>query len=118
MTVEAKTAIALVFEGLGGVDGMIEWARENNKNMSAFYCRLYSRLIPLQLGADDVAARVEDDAEDARSALERAFRRLIDQRHEQGEVAPVAIDGGAESEPVTPQQNAPPLEHTPLKKSA
>ena len=88
------------------------------QEMSAFYCQLYSKLIPLQLGADDNAARVENDAEDARSALKRAFLRLIELRHQQGEVAPGAIDGGAESEPVRPQQDDPPLEHTPLKKSA
>ena len=32
---QTTTAIALAFEGPGDGDGMIEWARQNNKNMSA-----------------------------------------------------------------------------------
>jgi hypothetical protein len=41
----AKDAVARVFEEIGGVENMAEWARENQ---TAFY-NLYSKLLPLQV---------------------------------------------------------------------
>ena len=48
MTVAAKEAFNLAFEGIGGVDGLIKWASQNAKNRSLFYT-LYARLIPQTL---------------------------------------------------------------------
>lgn len=43
----AKEAFALAFEGVGGVERLTEWAREN---LTDFY-KLYARLIPVELNA-------------------------------------------------------------------
>ncbi len=45
LTVAAKQAFSLAFEGIGGVEALIEWGKENK---SAFYT-LYARLIPQEL---------------------------------------------------------------------
>ena len=44
MTRAAKDAFGLAFDGLGGVEGLIEWGK---RNRSEFY-RLYARLIPTE----------------------------------------------------------------------
>jgi hypothetical protein len=44
-TVAARTALALAFEGIGGVPALTAWAR---KNRSDFY-KLYARLIPTEV---------------------------------------------------------------------
>ncbi len=54
-TVLAKTAIAAVAEGLGGVQRMIAWAREDEANERVFWSSIYTKLIPVQTeltGAD------------------------------------------------------------------
>jgi hypothetical protein len=48
----AKEAIALAAEGLGGTDRLIEWAKEDPKNESAFWTSIYTKLLPLQVNAD------------------------------------------------------------------
>lgn len=45
LTVAAKEAFQLAFQGLGGVDGLMEWARGNPDD---FY-KLYARLIPVDV---------------------------------------------------------------------
>lgn len=56
-TVAAKEAIALVFDKLGGVERMVAWAKEDEKNEAAFWTTIYPKLIPLdvnaKLGFDD-----------------------------------------------------------------
>lgn len=42
---EAKEAIALAFEGIGGIAALVEWATAHRE---AFY-KLYSKLIPVEL---------------------------------------------------------------------
>lgn len=44
-TAAAKEAFRLAFEGLGGVDGLINWGMDNQ---TAFY-QLYSKLIPIDM---------------------------------------------------------------------
>ena len=46
-TTAAKEAIALAAEGLGGTERLIEWAKEDPANESAFWTRVYPRLVPL-----------------------------------------------------------------------
>jgi hypothetical protein len=43
--VEAKEAIALAFEGIGGVPALVAWAATHRE---AFY-KLYAKLIPVEL---------------------------------------------------------------------
>ena len=49
MTAICKEGIARMFEDLGGVDGAVKWARKNNDNLTAFYTRIWTRLLPVQL---------------------------------------------------------------------
>jgi hypothetical protein len=51
-TLIAKEAIAIAAEGLGGVDRLIEWAKEEPKNESAFWTSIYTKLLPLQVNAE------------------------------------------------------------------
>jgi hypothetical protein len=44
VTVEAKHAIAMAFEGAGGLRKLINWARTHPE---AFYTQMYTKLIPL-----------------------------------------------------------------------
>ena len=64
LTMAAKDAIAQVAEGLGGVDRMINWAKEDPLNERAFWATIYPKLIPVTLAGDDdnplrVVTRVE-----------------------------------------------------------
>jgi hypothetical protein len=49
MTTAAKDAIAAAAEGLGGVDRLIQWAKEDPLNERAFWSSIYTKLIPVQL---------------------------------------------------------------------
>jgi len=48
----AKEAITLAFEGLGGVEGLIDWAKESPENKAIFYERIFTKLLPVQVNAD------------------------------------------------------------------
>lgn len=47
MTIAAREAFQLAFEGMGGIEGLIAWGRENPNE---FY-KLYGRLIPVDIRA-------------------------------------------------------------------
>ena len=47
VTTAAKEAYALAFEGLGGVQGLVEWAQ---RHRSEFY-KIHARLIPVELNS-------------------------------------------------------------------
>lgn len=51
-TRKAHEAIALAFDGIGGVDALTEWARGNP---DAFYERVWPKIIPVQVnhGGDE-----------------------------------------------------------------
>lgn len=51
-TKSAKEAIALAAEGLGGVNRLVEWAKEDPLNERAFWATIYPKLIPVQLAGD------------------------------------------------------------------
>jgi hypothetical protein len=51
-TQAAKDAIALAAQGLGGVDRLIEWAKEDPLNERAFWATIYPKLIPVTLSGD------------------------------------------------------------------
>lgn len=44
MTAAAKEAFQLAFDGVGGVDALVEWAQENRTE----FFKLYARLIPVE----------------------------------------------------------------------
>ena len=52
-TKTAKEAIALAAEGLGGVNRLIDWAKEDPANERAFWASIYPKLIPVQIAGDD-----------------------------------------------------------------
>ena len=51
-TKQAKEAIALAAEGLGGAERLQAWAKEDPKNESAFWTTIYPKLLPLIVGGD------------------------------------------------------------------
>ena len=48
-TTQAKEAIALAAEGLGGTQRLIDWAKEDPKNESVFWSSIYTKLVPLDV---------------------------------------------------------------------
>lgn len=48
-TKKAYEAIELAFEGIGGVEALTRWARENP---SDFYKTIFPKIIPVQIGGD------------------------------------------------------------------
>ena len=67
----AKGNIAECFERLGGVEAMAKWAR---KHPAKFYCKIYPRLIgvDVQAAKTDDAVKKEDNS--AREALGRSLK--------------------------------------------
>lgn len=58
-TTIAKDAIALAAEKLGGVDRLVAWAKEDEKNEHSFWSTIYPKLLPLQVNADvDLTAKI------------------------------------------------------------
>lgn len=49
---QAKEAIAVAADGLGGTDRLIAWAKEDPKNEAAFWTSIYPKLIPLQVNGN------------------------------------------------------------------
>jgi hypothetical protein len=99
IALEAKRAIALAFECLGGVDAMVAWAGKNSTNMSAFYKQMFVKLIPFQIADPPDAVREEDVAQ-VLLKLERAINDIVERRVAQPKAAAGLRDGTAESEPV------------------
>jgi hypothetical protein len=68
----AKQAIALAFEGAGGLQKFINWCRTHPEQ---FYTQLYVKLLPY-----NIVAQVDvniNQADAARSKLQGAFERLV-----------------------------------------
>lgn len=51
-TIVAKEAIALAADLLGGVDRLVEWAKEDPDNEKAFWVSMYPKLLPLQVAGE------------------------------------------------------------------
>lgn len=51
-TLIAKEAIATAAEKLGGIDRLVAWAQEDEKNEHTFWGTIYPKLLPLQLGGE------------------------------------------------------------------
>jgi len=52
MSQQVKEIIADAFEKLGGLPGLIKWAQKNNDNMTAFYTRIWVKLLPMRINID------------------------------------------------------------------
>lgn len=76
LTKDAKAAIQLAFEDLGGLERLVEWAN-NPANLGTFYTQIWSKIIPkdvkaeidgqiiievAQFGADKVVEEVRREA--------------------------------------------------------
>ena len=46
LTNEAKEAILLAFEKLGGVDRLVKWVNEDKANETAFFTKIFTKLLP------------------------------------------------------------------------
>ena len=61
MTMAVKDAIAQAAEQLGGVNRLVEWAREDPLNERAFWSSIYTKLLPLQVtGANGDAIKTDN----------------------------------------------------------
>jgi hypothetical protein len=49
MSRECKEMIADCFEKVGGLDGLVKWAKASDEHLTAFYTRMYVRLLPVSL---------------------------------------------------------------------
>jgi len=49
---EAKEIIAAAAEGLGGLDRLVSWAKEEPANERAFWATIYPKLLPLTVAGD------------------------------------------------------------------
>lgn len=67
VTAAAKTVIAEAADKLGGVDRLVNWAKENPENESKFWATIYPKLIPVQVTGEDGAPikteQVKNDAD-------------------------------------------------------
>lgn len=48
----AREVIALAAERLGGVERIVAWAGEDERNERAFWSTIYPKLLPLQVAGD------------------------------------------------------------------
>lgn len=91
ITREAKEMIALAFEGLGGLEALIETADKSDSMRMTFYTQLYSKLIPIS-----VQGHVDVNVEDSQAidALERLILGVRTARlaSTAAEAAPVIIE--------------------------
>src|SRR5215471_10240056 len=50
LNAQCKEMIATCFESIGGIEGLVAWAK---KNRTAFYTRMYIRLLPVNVKVRD-----------------------------------------------------------------
>src|SRR4051812_46569480 len=72
----AKDGINRVFEELGGVEGMYDWARSSPKNLTLFYTQIFPKLLAAQV-LDAAAERLV-----SRPALTRIENVIIDPKND------------------------------------
>jgi hypothetical protein len=84
---EAKQAIALAFQGIGGLKALTAWARTHR---AAFYQTIYTKLLPLQVSSHArVDVKVQHDGEQARQKLHDAFMRILEERRDDAGRSPI-----------------------------
>jgi hypothetical protein len=67
MTVEAKRAIQMAFEGVGGLPALIKWAEANR---SVFYTQVWIKLLPLAVKLDQNTIVAYKTVEEVEAAIE------------------------------------------------
>lgn len=81
---DAKAAIQLAFEDLGGVPRLVQWANANNgANLGAFYTQIWTKIIPKDVKAEldgKITVEVVKYGEDGEPA-KVACRRMLDDGH-------------------------------------
>lgn len=73
VTTIAKNVIAEAAEKLGGVERLVAWAKEDDKNERAFWTALYPKLIPVQ---------VEGPGDNGEHLIQTITRRIIDPKND------------------------------------
>lgn len=66
VSASAKAVIAEAADMLGGVDRLVNWAKEAPENEKAFWATIYPKLIPVQLSGEgggpvEIIARIGGD---------------------------------------------------------
>lgn len=46
VTQQAKEAIEHAFNGLGGAQGLLDWAKEDPANQKIFYAQIWTKILP------------------------------------------------------------------------
>ena len=59
LTLDAKAAIQLAFEDLGGTDRLIGWANEPG-NLGQFYTQIWSKIIPKDVKTENTFKNVQE----------------------------------------------------------
>ena len=52
LTRDAKAAVQIVFEDLGGICRLTEWANASPQNLTAFYTQIWPRIIPKDIKSE------------------------------------------------------------------
>lgn len=55
---DARMAIMMVADNLGGVDRMTAWAKEDEKNERLFWSSIYPKVLPKEIKAEVAATHV------------------------------------------------------------
>jgi hypothetical protein len=48
-TAAAKEIISAAFDELGGLERLVTWANKSSRNLSAFYTKIWTKIIPTQI---------------------------------------------------------------------
>ena len=85
ITMVAREAVAMAFEGIGGVPKLIEWAKKSDENRKIFYTMVWPKIIPLQVGMDPNNPITVTHIELVAPAIEEAARAAVDLIEYRGE---------------------------------
>lgn len=99
ITAEAKTMIGLAFEGLGGLQALIDTADKSDSLRMIFYTQLYAKLIPIQIQGK-IDATIEGDGKLLAATMVDALTRVIASRRSGGEGVGIIIDNTTADESV------------------
>jgi hypothetical protein len=72
-TREAKAIIEGCVDRMGGIDRLYQWAMKNNDNETAFWTRIFIRLLPLRFHGAMTDEEGDVSAEAAKRRLEQLF---------------------------------------------
>jgi hypothetical protein len=88
MSRECKEMIATAFENVGGLEGLCAWIKRSEENRTAFYTRMYIRLLPVNLDIrshKDVVYHTAADVQDAFGAVGMTLELIEALRKEEQE---------------------------------